>query len=290
MAAPRSRRLRLTLERLASAALVLAGAAASFAWLGPTPAVWLTGVAGALLAAAAFWIASWQPAQHWALPFLCVPGALALLVLLWLGGAMASASGIVWALAVLVLLGFTTRLLLELCAEYVAERGVAAPALHEVLPDDLRRGRWLVVLIRHAGCTFCRETLATVAPLQAQLRAKGHRLAIVHMGDRDTGAELARRYGLVDALWLADPERRLYRALSLPRGRLGQLFGLRMVVRGFVAGVLRGHGVGTLDGDGFQLGGHAVLHDGQVVEVHRARDAADLGDLPEHVGRLPAAG
>ena len=48
------------------------------------------------------------------------------------------------------------------------------------------------------------------------------RLVLVHMGTDEQAEELFARYGLADALRLADPDRTLYREFALTRARVGQ--------------------------------------------------------------------
>lgn len=135
----------------------------------------------------------------------------------------------------------------------------------------------LVVFLRHAGCTFCRQTLADLAAARPRMEAAGVGVAVVHMSEDSAAASLLRRYGLGDLPRFSDPGRVLYRAFELRRGTLGQLFGPR-VWAGGVRAALRGHGVGRLEGDGFQLGGSFVLRGGRIIAAHRNRDAADGAD------------
>ncbi len=136
----------------------------------------------------------------------------------------------------------------------------------------------LVVLLRHAGCTFCRETLSDLAKQRATLESKGFGIVLVGMSDDDTARAFYSKYGLEDVPRISDPTRALYKALELRRGRLGQLFGLNSWTRGWVAGVLNGHGIGWLEGDGFQMPGTFILDRGRVVKVFRHENASDKLD------------
>ena len=153
------------------------------------------------------------------------------------------------------------------------------------LADLSREGPTLVVFLRHAGCTFCREALADLGAQRDRLERAGVRLALVHMGaDTKAAADFIARYGLGEAAHFGDPQRTLYRAFDLPRGSLAQLFGPRVWIRGFVAGILHGHLVGTLQGDGFQMPGAFLLRDGRVVRAYRHQDAADRPDYAALAG------
>ncbi len=146
----------------------------------------------------------------------------------------------------------------------------------------------LVVLVRHAGCTFCKEALADLAQQSDRLRDAGVQVAIVTMSDERAAASLASRSNIPGAHWVSDPERRLYGALELGRGSFAQLFGLRVWVRGFLA-TLKGHGVGKLDGDGFQMPGAFVIEGERVLKSYRHAHAADRLDHAAFACELPGA-
>jgi peroxiredoxin len=147
--------------------------------------------------------------------------------------------------------------------------------LSRVAPQ--RAGLYLVFL-RHAGCTFCREALHDVSKQRAKIEAAGVRIVLVHMTPDDKDAEaLFKKYGLGDLQRVSDPNQSLYRAFELKRGTPGQLFGLKCFLRGIPA-MLKGHGVGRLVGDGFQMPGVFLVRDGVVVRAFRHGSAADRPD------------
>jgi peroxiredoxin len=139
----------------------------------------------------------------------------------------------------------------------------------------------LVVLLRHAGCTFCKQTLADLASRQQRIEQAGMNLVVVGMSPTSQGLqEVGARAGVTTASWVADPDRRLYRALELARGSFLQLLGPRVWLAGLKA-FMQGHGVGALDGDGFQMPGAFVVHQGNVVRAYRHATVADRPDLAE---------
>jgi len=139
----------------------------------------------------------------------------------------------------------------------------------------------LVVLLRHSGCTFCRQTLSDLANWQRDIDKAGVSLAVVGMAASSEGLRaLGQQHGLTSAVWFADPDRLLYRALELGRGSFLQLFGPRVWLAGVLA-ALRGHGIGKLEGDGFQMPGAFVIHRGRVARAFRHATAADRPDLKE---------
>jgi hypothetical protein len=136
----------------------------------------------------------------------------------------------------------------------------------------------LVTLTRHSGCTFCKEMLADLAAAAPRIKAQGIGLAIVTMDPSSANLMRSHEQGLRDASWVSDPERVLYRALDLRRGTILQLFGPRVWLSGIVA-TLRGHFVGPLVGDGFQMPGAFVIHRGEVVKAFRHAAASDRADF-----------
>jgi hypothetical protein len=139
----------------------------------------------------------------------------------------------------------------------------------------------LVVFLRHAGCTFCREALGDLSRCRRAIEAEGVRLAIVHMSEPLRATMRFEDHNLADIHRYSDQECLLYRAFGLNRGNFAQLFGLRVLWRGFVAAVYRGCGIGLLEGDGFQLPGVFLLYRGHVLAEFRATTAADR---PDYVG------
>jgi hypothetical protein len=114
-------------------------------------------------------------------------------------------------------------------------------------------------------------------------------------GDADNGDAAQRkaqqffaRYDAADLPRVADPEQRLYRAMGLVRGSLRQLFGPRVWLRGAQA-FAKGHGIGALTGDGFQMPGTFVIADGAVVRAHHAEHAGDHPDYAAMAASCPAS-
>jgi hypothetical protein len=138
-------------------------------------------------------------------------------------------------------------------------------------------GGVLLLFIRHAGCTFCREALAELAAARQPLEAKGLKLAVAHMSAVDTASALLARYGLDGVDHFSDPDCRLFRAFNLARGSFWQVLGPAVWFRGLPA-LLR-HGIGKIDGDGFQLGGAFLIRNGKVVAVQRLATSAERADL-----------
>jgi hypothetical protein len=143
----------------------------------------------------------------------------------------------------------------------------------------LERSRLMVVLLRHAGCTFCRQTLSDLAKQREAIEKQGLRLVLVHMSRADDPKTQSffDHYGLGDVSRISDPDQRLYEAFQLQRGTLGQLFG-PAVWRAGAHALREGHGVGKLAGDGFQMPGAFVVDHHQVQAAYRHANAADRPD------------
>jgi peroxiredoxin len=135
----------------------------------------------------------------------------------------------------------------------------------------------MLVFLRHSGCTFCREALADLSKARSTIEKHGTQLALVHMGTADSFASFAAGYGLEDVAAVSDPGRRLYRGLGLRRGKLGQLLGLGVWWRG-TKSFFSGHRPGALEGDGTQMPGVFLIHQGRVVRRFIHANAADRPD------------
>ena len=136
----------------------------------------------------------------------------------------------------------------------------------------------LLVFVRHLGCTFCRETVDEISKLESVIKNKNFNLDFVHMSDPAYGDEFFSKYFSYPVSHISDPQRLLYQSLGLRRGTLGQLFGPSTFIRGFWAGVIKGHGLGLPEGDPMQLGGCFVLSKGRIVYERKTTNASDPFD------------
>ena len=171
------------------------------------------------------------------------------------------------------------------------ESSEADDPLRELLTNGGRRLDYyadrqpqLIVFLRHSGCTFCREAMSDLSKQRQQIEAVGCGIVLVHLDDEDD-QEFFEQYGLDDVPRIADPECRLYRMFGLDLGGFSELFGLRVWLRGFQAGVLHGHGLGTRRGNTFQMPGIYLYHCGQILDGIRHDRASDRPDYVDFVGR-----
>ncbi len=242
-----------------------------------------------------YMIAARDPARHWPIVLVGLLGKIFGPIgfidaamrgqLPWSMGVTILTNDLLWWVPFSMILWHAARAAQPLPPEGIVTLDAALDGLRDgqgrtlrALADDRQT---LVVLLRHSGCTFCKQTLSDLARQQADIERAGVGLAVVGMTASSEGLRsLGERHGLASAVWFADPDRLLYRAMELGRGSFLQLFGPRVWFAGVLA-ALRGHGIGKLEGDGFQMPGAFVLHRGQVVRSYRHATAADRPDLKE---------
>jgi peroxiredoxin len=250
-------------------------------------------------------IASQAPLRHWPIVLVGLIGktlgpigflwAAAGEQLPWSFGVMIAMNDLIWVLPFALMLRTTFtewrledgRRVYEEAAQVLLE--TVQTNSGETLTALSQRAPVLMAFLRHAGCPFCREAAADLAQERPMFESLGVRLAVVHMGDDRLGKKFLESYGLADMPRVADPERTLYRAFKLRRGRLRQLFGIR-VWRRAVSAALRGHWPGSLQGDSFQMPGLFLIRNGEIVRTLRYETAADRPDYAEFVCGLSANG
>jgi peroxiredoxin len=240
-----------------------------------------------------YWIASRNPLQHWAIVLVGLLGkllgsiffAFAVgrqdLPLSWLG--IIVAMDLIWVPPFVSILYLAARhystppgdpthqlTFAEAMTQIHSHRGATLAELSENAPT-------LVVMLRHAGCTFCRETLTNLAKDRSEIERLGMDIAIVHMNSPLRGTQMTSQFGLEDVHRFSDSHCEIYRAFQVPRGTFRQLFGLQVMIRGFFAALVKQHGFGGLEGDGFQMPGTFILHHGHIIAEFR----------PHHAGHLP---
>lgn len=148
----------------------------------------------------------------------------------------------------------------------------------ESLLDLSRQQDLLIVCLRHAGCTYCREALDDLSKQWTTIREAQVRPIVVQMGTVEQGEPLVRKYGLDDIDHVSDPERRVYRGLELRLGTLSQLFGVRNFWRALVGGTVFRFGFGRFVGNGLQMPGAFLVRDGRIVKAFRHESPSDRPD------------
>lgn len=251
-------------------------------WLGAIAAAYGLGLA----------LGATQPSRNWRLVFV---GFLATLIVALLTGAG------LWRETLSATLGWSAliALLIALIPLNVLLKNIANEPAGEVppepLPKDLNLENYkthegrslaslsnespvLLVLLRHLGCTFCRETLADIASRRQEIESAGARIVFAHMGEDEKAAYLFERYRLEDIPRISDPDARLYRALGLPRASFMQVYGPGMWKYVIQSVLLDGHGMGQIVGDRFQMPGAFLIHRDTVVGGFRHQRISDHPD------------
>lgn len=151
----------------------------------------------------------------------------------------------------------------------------------ETISEIADRQPVMLLMLRHVGCTFCREALSDLRQHREAIEKMGVRIVLVHMSSELDTAEICEHYGVNDIDRIPDPDAELYRALGVGRGSFNALFGPRVWLRGLWAGVVDGHGIGALAGDPMRLSALFMIDRGRVLAAHRHRSAAER---PDYVG------
>lgn len=149
------------------------------------------------------------------------------------------------------------------------------------LPDPYSLGKWFFLCVRHSGCTFCREELYNFKNYEDAFLSLGFKPVVVHLGSEDSGDNLQKKYELSKTLFISDPKKFWFKLFGFPRGSVNQVLGPKNIKQGLLGGSLFKFGIGKLEGDGFQLGGAALLINGTFQILHKAQYAGDLGDFAE---------
>jgi hypothetical protein len=128
-----------------------------------------------------------------------------------------------------------------------------------------------LVFLRHLGCIFCREQVATLRDTMPEAN-----IAFVTMAEPRLAARF-RTWIRSPHLFLCDADHKLYTAFGLERGTFAQVLAPQIGIRALSA-MRRGHFPGRLIDDPWQLGGTFVM-DGEG-NVSASFPASDAGDHP----------
>lgn len=159
------------------------------------------------------------------------------------------------------------------------EKGLEKFALEsgESIAQASRTAPVVLVLARHLGCVFSRETLSDLVHSRDALKKIGARPLVVHSAEHSLASPVLQCVGWPEEDTIADPQTELYAAFGLRKGSFWDLFSPVVWVRGAKAW-FGGHRVGKLTGDGFQMPGVFVIRDGAVIAEYRHKNAADRPD------------
>jgi peroxiredoxin len=146
----------------------------------------------------------------------------------------------------------------------------------------------MLVFLRHAGCTFCRQTLSDLQLNRDEILGLGVEVALVHMGSPMEGTTMLSKYELDFFHRFSDPQCKLYHRFGFERGTFKQLFSPSVIWRGIKAGIFGGHGIGKVQGDSFQLPGVVVIYQQKAILAFPVENASQRFDFLEIARRARA--
>ncbi|MFK8138031.1 MAG: SelL-related redox protein [Bdellovibrionales bacterium] len=149
------------------------------------------------------------------------------------------------------------------------------------LLDYSKEKKVMMVFLRHSGCTFCRETLGDLIRHEDQLEELGVQIVFVHMSEGFHEQKMKEKFPFKNAIWISDRNKSIYSQFGLKRGSLLELFGPKVIMEGYKAGIKKQHGVGKLDGDGMQMPGIFSIIDGETTWIHKYDHAGDTPNFKE---------
>jgi hypothetical protein len=251
-----------------------------------------------------YWIAARDPNRHWPIVLVGLLGKLfgplgfvtaqfsttapGTLVLPWSWGWTLVTNDLIWWIPFMSILYMAARAnsapqpsdgpedrgltVIQANARFRVEDGQSITHLSQRAPV-------LLIFLRHAGCTFCRQALDDLRRARARLAELKVQPVLVHMGTDQESLKLFQDYDVQDVPRISDPGCELYRAYGLGRGGASQVLGPSVWWRGLKAAVFQRHGIGRLVGDGFQMPGVFLIRDGKIVAESRHQTSGDRPDL-----------
>jgi hypothetical protein len=144
----------------------------------------------------------------------------------------------------------------------------------------------LLVFLRHAGCTFCRQTLADLARVREQLQDRGVVVVLVHQSSEEAMHVLLQRYGLSDLPVVHDPNRLLYKHFGLETGSWWQVANPWVVWKSAISAFAQRHGLSRPDGDPRQMSGVFAVAEHRVRAAYFHRQSSDRPDFVRIADRL----
>lgn len=174
----------------------------------------------------------------------------------------------------------------------ITELGVVEvldPAGRRVRLGDLWSDRPTVaVWLRHFGCPYCLEQVATLTSASQTFESEGAKLLLIGNG-RPEQALRFQQMRAPGSTVVTDPERRSYRALGARRSPLGMLG--PGTIRGWLAARRLGIRADGLQGDALQLGATLVVDPpGTVLLAHMDSGPGDHPSLEAIVAALRRSG
>ena len=128
-----------------------------------------------------------------------------------------------------------------------------------------RRKKFLLVFLRHFGCTFCKETMTELSRVKDQIKTRGFGIVLVHMVNASRAEQIFKLYDLSDVEHISDTRKELYSSFGLKRAGWKEIFSPIPLWRSVIAGLLKGHIAGKPLGDPYQMPGVFVCKNQEVL-------------------------
>jgi len=153
----------------------------------------------------------------------------------------------------------------------------------ESLTEISRRKPVILVFLRHFGCIFCREALDDLAEKRDEIKDSGIELILVHMAANELAEQFLKEYELSGVTHISDPECLLYAEFGLKKGRFGQLFGIKTLLRAFELKRKSESLIVDPIGDSFQMPGVFLLKDLEVLDSYIHKTISDRPDYDKMI-------
>jgi hypothetical protein len=170
--------------------------------------------------------------------------------------------------------------LVEVLALARTERG-------RTLLELVDSGTVMLVLLRHFGCSYCRQSISDVAAISSELAARRVQPVFVHLGTPERAKPYFDYYGLSEVERISDPQATIYTspAFALTREHPLSHFLKPKNWAGWLSGSLQKHGIGMIREDAHQMPGIFVLRDRAIVGAFRFKH---ISDQPDYLALIPS--
>ena len=138
----------------------------------------------------------------------------------------------------------------------------------------------LLVFLRQLGCAFSHRALLDLKLQQEAIQLEGVQLSLVHMAPIEEAEEIFDLYMLNDAMHVSDPERELYQAFALERGKLQNIFSPRIWLDKLNYLSLSNDELNPMLGDPLQMPGVFLFYRGEILRSFRH---LSITDRPSYV-------
>jgi hypothetical protein len=134
----------------------------------------------------------------------------------------------------------------------------------------------LMIFLRHFGCIFCKNMLATIALEQDFLKKRGYQIVLVHQSDLLVSKEFFKQFAFKQYFEISDPYRNCYKAFNINSARPINLFNLKLIY-GAWNSYRQGYKMSKIEGNVWQMPGLLILSEGQILKQY---EFSHMGEIP----------